>query len=195
MTKGCDTMKETVTLAFGGFKVRDLVFDVQSNPSQVGEFKCIYLLVGTNDLGSKAEYQDYVLYVSGKLSKTQFYRRQVHWSRVCDIQAFKNDYLWLVQTLRWANPSAIFLLSAILPRPWDYKVRDRVRVDFNDAIREVAWETRNIYVAADRAFLKFGVLREAYFGKKGLHLNDAGSMALQSFVSDKLRKAVKGQIY
>ena len=44
-------------------------------------------------------------------------------------------------------------------------------------------------------FFTKGILRADYFGRRGLHLNDRGSFALQTFFSDKLDKAVKGQIY
>ena len=196
MTLGFSALKQTDIKAYPGFTVKDLVLEIQRNPDSLEGYDAIILHVGTNNIGEKWQYNQYVDFVMGRMSKPQFVRLQNHWHDTSDDGLFKSDYRWLIDTVLWANPSAYILCSAIIQRPWDMKLRNGLRKHFNNIISTLSSQSSLIYISTDRIFYdRRSIFKDCYFGKKGLHLSDKGSLALQTFFSDKLRKAVLKQIY
>ena len=202
MTRGFQNLKDTDVWAHGGFTVVDILQAYQGKMDIFDNYDVILLHVGTNSFGDKEEYFHYVDFTMNKISHAEYDAYLSNTARYLpdvDYEQFEYYYSALVALVQAANSRCYILCSAILPRPWDFRRRNRVRCELNHIIQRVADRNSCIYLASDRVFFKdknfCTKIKRHYFGKKGLHLSDVGSFAFQTYVSDKLRKAIQGSIY
>lgn len=199
MTRGFDALKDTDVTAMSGFKVKDMLQKVSDDPQLVTGYTVVLIHVGTNDFGSKEEYDLYVKFKLGKISYQCFVDKS---RRLClnDVHTSFNEFEYemgnLFRFIYSVNPKVVLLVSSILPRPWDFAYRNGLRRHYNNLIRSCAAYNGVLFLDSARVFLiKNRDLKFHYFGFKGLHLSDKGSNALQTYFSDKLRKAAVGKIY
>ena len=164
---------------------------LQSAPQIIKGFKIVVIHLGTNDLGHKREWLQFLQYKDGaiSLSHVKSNLKPVNGGR------FLKDYRDLLLLIRSLDPAIIILCSSILPRPYDFHWRDTVRVEWNSIIRHLAGEVRAIYLSTSNPFLKKGSLKASLFKEDGLHLTQAGVDVLISYLGDKIPKALSGLIY
>lgn len=138
MTKGFDTLKSTEVYAYGGFDVKRLFQELSDKHYVMKDFSCVVIHVGTNDIGSKQEYN---AFVDRNIKGSQPNAVSFKLDSKLDYNEFCFYYRQLVSLIRYANCEAIILCSAVLPRPWDFDERDLVRRSLNNRIRNLAYDT------------------------------------------------------
>ena len=166
MTKGFDCISTADVLTYCGMDVKGLLEILQCTPDVLLDYKGIVVHMGTNNFGSKMEWQLFLSFVHGNLPRNEFMCRRKKFES-CAANMFQSDfelyYYQLICFIRSVNVSAKILCSAIIPRPWDEHIRSWVRQQFNEAIRKIASQCGVLFLATYRVFFQGYSLKEDYF--------------------------------
>ena len=116
----------------------------------------IIIHVGTNYLGTKQEWSLYPNLVKGKLSETNYkqsIKRQNPLPENGTAIHFRDTFQRIIDTIRTNNWDVTILISAIIPRPWDYGRRNNVRIIYNRILQNLNSQPGVFYIPTYRPFL------------------------------------------
>ena len=151
--------------------------------------------VGTNYLGTKGEWNLYRNHKKGKMSDTSF-KESIALMNPLPANGtaihFREIFQSIINTIRSVNQNITILISAIIPRPWDFERRNDIRMIYNKLLQNFNSQSDVFYIPTYRPFLdKSKSPIEDYFMPDGLHLSKKGTEQLKSFFQDKIDKACR----
>ena len=151
-------MKNVYVQAFGGLTSGRLLCKLRNRVFSVSEYKNIVIHIGTNDIFD--------------ISCSQFEYNIKH----------------IIDEIRISNVSACILISAILPRPRDFRDSKPIVFEFNEKLKYFSEVTFNVkYMAILKSFLnRFGFPIKALFQADKLHLNITGLNKFEKFLANTL---------
>ena len=162
-------------------------------------YRVVVLHVGTNHFSKKSEWFLYTKYVNGRFSK------QTYDQKIREINpppalgtaiTFRENYQSLIDLVK-SHTEAKILISAVIPRLWDQDRRHIVRKIYNEILRKMANVNNvNVYFSATyRPFFdKNRNLRADLYNKDGLHLSDKGTTVFTTYLCDRIRRCVRGEL-
>ena len=104
----------------------------------------------------------------------------------------KEQYRALFQGIRDKNPGIYLLVSAIIPRPFDYKQNKKYMCEVNLALEDLCKEFNSCYfLKTYKPMLRFGIPKSTHYLDDGLHLSQQGSITLQKFFMSHLVNKIK----
>lgn len=199
MARNLGPMRQFVVYGYGGCEVSALLHKLINDPKMLQHFKYVFILIGTNNFGNKEEWLLYRDFVNGRVPASDLHKYgslvRKPSSKELSVNEFELLYGKLLDFVRKVNPAAKVLCSAILPRYWDYRRRDDLRRQFNEAIKRQAVSRDALYLTSYTVLYRNFSLKEHYYNKDGLHLTKEGGLALGGYFADKLHKAMLGKIY
>lgn len=151
-------MRNVVSEAYGGLKSATLLEKLRNKFISVGSYANIIIHVGTNDVNN--------------ITKGHFERNMKH----------------AVQEIQKYNPSALILLSSVLPRVVDYNSSDSIVNSFNEVLNEIANVHSNVrYIKSRNSFFnRFGFPIRCLYSYDKLHLSVNGLVKLEKFFANTL---------
>ena len=151
----------------------------------IGKYKCIIIVIGTNDLSHKNVWFEYQ-----RKKNTLNYKLEPH--PTTDVDILKDRYKSLLNSIKSRNPSIMIELSPIIPRLFDYDINLSYLKSVNNMIKELC---RTYHHEHDRtlitAFLKCGKPDPTLYLNDGLHLNGAGTDKLIRILRSKVAKLIQ----
>ena len=151
----------------------------------ITEYKCIIILVGTNDLSDKKVWWDYK-----KHKGSPDFKLQAHPTTKLD--TLKTRYINLLNAVEIGNPGILIELQPIIPRLFDYQINLSYMKAVNNMIKDLCI-TRHHY--HDRtlitSFLKGGKPDPSLYASDGLHLSTIGSDKLTRIFRTKVAKLIQ----
>ena len=98
----------------------------------------------------------------------------------------------LLNAIREDNPKIVILVSAILPRPFDFEENKDNLVETNNSLKALCEEfTFCEYLPSYKPVMFQGKPRHTHFDEDGLHLSQTGSLTLQRFFASHLINTIK----
>ena len=174
-------LSRAVAVAVPGATISSLSTKLQT--LKLSSYKVILILVGTNDLTPKSVWVWYKM----KLRKGQSTVKNLPRHPKTPPEAIKSEYRNLLEGIRQENPNIFILVSAILPRPFDFPENKNYLYEVNRELESLCLEFNACY------FLKSfkPIPRPTHFAEDGLHLSQQGSLALQNFFMSHLVYRIK----
>ena len=118
-------------IALSGFTINRLKSFVSENPHLIESRKFILLHIGTNDVGSKANFNGYMRFKLRKSSRPPSYTYTI------TVSEFPAMYQELIKSILSINPFVGILFSSIIFRPYDYITSRELIMQIN---REIKYE-------------------------------------------------------
>ena len=94
----------------------------------IGKYKCIIIVIGTNDLSHKNVWFEYQ-----RKKNTLNYKLEPH--PTTDVDILKDRYKSLLNSIKSRNPSIMIELSPIIPRLFDYDINLSYLKSVNNMIK------------------------------------------------------------
>ena len=108
---------------------------------------------------------------------------------------FIDTFKEMINLIKGINKGAKILISAILPRMWDFDRRNLVRIEYNNILKKVAQEEEIYFIQSYSPFFDRNKnLKEDLFCNDGLHLSPAGTRVFKTFICDKIDRAIKNKL-
>ena len=196
ITRSFHSLRNTDVETRRGAKINEVHdFLLETSKACDPSYDVILLHVGTNWLGVKYEWGLYLAFVNGCLTYRQFRRKMIRLNPRPAFQSanlFRAQYTSLINYIQSVS-SAPILISAILPRPWDFDRREHLRRRYNRILRSFHNPPHIYFIATDAPFIRRNVLRVQLFCPDGF-LNTEGTKVLQSYFMDKIRRARTGRL-
>ena len=166
-----------------GCTIKRLEHNIQA--MDISKYKCIIIVIGTNDLSHKSVWFEYQ-----RKKNTPNYKLEPH--PTTDVDILKDRYKSLLYSITSRNPNIIIELSPIIPRLFDYNVNLSYLKSVNNMIKELCHTNHHEH---DRtlitAFLKCGKPDPTLYLNDGLHLNGAGTDKLIRILRTKVAKLIQ----
>ena len=158
------------------------------------KYKVILIHVGTNWLNSKPEWQLHKRLIRNQISKEQYDKAILDLNpppAVGPPEEFQKTFYDIIGCIRGINQDATILISAIIPRNWDYSRRNPVRISYNAILKKLNKEEKVFYIPTFRSFFdNTWQIRQHLFARDGLHLTNEGLSMLQTFFCDRIHLAL-----
>ena len=141
--------------SFRGDTISKLANKIFSKVAKLLPYDYVILHVGTNDIDNRAPFDNII-----------------------------KDYANLLGIIRKLHPTVQIIVSAIIPRPCDYKVSDPMVRDINSYLNKVMSRDMNFkFVCTYKPFTHCGKPKVQLYAKNdgGLHPNTEGSNRLEHF--------------
>ena len=148
-------------------------------PPEIGleKFKYIILLVGTNDLTAKFVYLWYknTVRFNRKVKRLPFHSKT-------PVHRIVNDYRVLIKAIRAINHKIKIMVSAILPRRFDYFENRGYLKNVNKGLKAMTRKIRKCkFLPSFKPMIRNRKPRENFYCRDGLHVTQQGLVALKRF--------------
>ena len=169
-------LTKAVTSVHPGITISNLVHKIKD--LNLKNYKSALLLVGTNDLTPKATWQWYK--EKQRHGEPRIIRLPPHSTTPSSI--IQDKYRTLILEIRKHNPNICLLVSAILPRVFDFSQNKDYLIEVNKKIEQLCLEFQSCsYLCSYKPLMKNGKPIDKYYSWDGLHLTPEGSKVLQRF--------------
>ena len=150
--------------------------------TEIHEYKCIIIIIGTNDLTDKKIWFRYL-----KHKHERNYQLEPH--PTTSIPILRSKYIKLIDTIKSKISKIAIELAPIIPRLFDYTTNLSYMKDVNNMIKDLC-TTNHIYHDRTliKSFLKGGKPDPELYYKDGLHLSQKGTIKLRSILRCKVPK-------
>ena len=170
---------------FCGKKIQDLTQSVSSKDTIIDKYKCITLLIGTNNLTPKWVWDEYIAQKKRKVQKTVLPEHPT-----TPIPTIINLFDQLLRAIRAKNPDCTIIICSIPPRPFDHEVNKQYLVRVNAALYDFCKQHNCTFIKLYKQFTKEGNPDEKYFDD-GLHFSPKGYTVLTRILNFYIGKALK----
>ena len=154
------------TKAFPGATLESMLDEVPN--LQLERFQYILLLVGTNDLTAKSIW----LWYKSRVRKNIKVNHLPMHSKT-PVHRIVNDYKVLIRAIKAKNRLIKIMVSAILPRRFDYFINRGYLKNINKALKAMCRRYRRCeFIPGYKPFVRNRKLRKDFYRWDGLHLND-----------------------
>lgn len=165
------------TMSFPGATLESSLSIIQEFELKLKKLKCILLLMGTNDLTSKFIW----LWYKHQVRKGKPVYKLPRHSRT-PAHRINQDYRNLINRIKLINPNVKIVVSAILPRVFDYKQNKNYLKNINKSLATMCKKISNCYfIESYKPLLKNGAPRNEFYKYDGLHLTLSGIVVLKRF--------------
>ena len=100
-------------IAKRGCTIERLQYKIET--MDITQYKCMIIVIGTNDLSNKRVWFDYL-----KNKDTPKYKLEAH--PTTDVDILQTRYKNLLNSIKQRNPDILIELSPIIPRLFDYSI-------------------------------------------------------------------------
>ena len=176
-------------LALPGFTIQRLEHFISMNPDMIKSRKSVLVHIGTNDIGSKQNFNVFMDFQLGKTHMPPHYVYDVSIPKIVD------SYKDLIITILAINPFIQIILSSIIFRPFDYSTSKDFIILMNREIKKLSAKSESIrYLYTWKGFLDKHVKvpkTKCFSVRDQLHLSDEGTQILRDWFSGALSKFAK----
>ena len=165
------------------FKPGSTITGMRGSLPNLSAYKCVVLLVGTNDMVPKWVWLRYKYnirkgnsdYVVPSHSRTPVHR-------------IIEDYERLIMAVKAKNPTIHILISSILPRPFDFRVNKDYLISVNNGLRDMCKRlNRCEFIPTYRGLMKSNKPKSnCFLHSDGLHLFEDGTIIVKRFFTSKI---------
>ena len=197
MTKDFPDFKNHDVVTISGATIPKIIEHVMENCHNFNNYRVIVLHVGTNHFSDRSEWQLYKNYVNRRLSKesyNQILREMNPPPALGTAIKFRDKYQNLIDLVKQSTTAKI-LISAVLPRWWDKDRRHLVRKVYNEILRKMGDGHRVYFSASYRPFFDNNRnLKAELFKWDGLHLSEMGTTVFSTYICDRIRRCIRGEL-
>ncbi len=176
-------------ISLSGFTVDRLNMFVNDYPQLIESRKVILLHIGTNDVGSKANFNSFMSFKLHKSSKPPSYSYDITTSK------FNFMYRELIISIISINSSAHILFSPIIFRPYDYSASRELIMQINREIKLISSKgSRYDYLYTWKSFwdkVDKVPKEKCFLERDQLHLSEEGTQILRDFFCGAISRHTK----
>ena len=176
-------------LAIPGLKIEELAENFET--LDYSQYRCILLLVGTNNLTPKHIWN--------------WYRQRVRNKQPCSplpphlitpIPDFIALYRQLINKIQSVKPNVTIIVSAILPRKFDFTENSEHIYSINHYLEALCGTFFKCkYIPTYKVITKTreGILKDNIYSDDGLHLSDHGKTLVRAYFREQISLSLKSQ--